>query len=117
MFTDFFIKRPVFATVISIIIILAGVIALPSLPISQYPAVAPPQIQVNSTYIGASAEQVESSCSIGSTGTEQAARRRRHGRFAGTIRSEIPVQPEHDRPHARPDRIRAHSRAFQSTGA
>ncbi len=61
MFTDFFIKRPVFATVISIIIILAGAIAVPGLPISQYPAVAPPQIQVSSNYIGASAEQVEAS--------------------------------------------------------
>jgi hydrophobic/amphiphilic exporter-1 (mainly G- bacteria), HAE1 family len=61
VFTEFFIKRPVFATVISIIMILAGAIAIPSLPISQYPAVAPPQIQVASTYIGASAEQVEAS--------------------------------------------------------
>lgn len=61
VFTEFFIKRPVFATVLSIIIILAGAIAIPSLPVSQYPVVAPPQIQVSSTYIGASAEQVEAS--------------------------------------------------------
>lgn len=59
--SEFFIKRPVFATVISIIMILAGAIVIPSLPISQYPSLAPPQVQVKSTYIGASSEQVESS--------------------------------------------------------
>lgn len=61
MFSEFFILRPVFATVISIVIILAGAIVIPALPISQYPSLAPPQIQVKSTYIGASSEQVESS--------------------------------------------------------
>lgn len=61
MFSEFFISRPVFATVISIIMILAGSIVIPSLPISQYPSLAPPQVQVKSTYIGASSEQVESS--------------------------------------------------------
>lgn len=59
--SEFFIKRPVFATVISIIMILAGALCIPTLPISQYPSLAPPQVQVKSTYIGASSEQVESS--------------------------------------------------------
>ncbi len=61
MFAEFFISRPVFATVCSIIIVIAGAVCIPSLPISQYPSLAPPQVQVTSTYIGASAEQVESS--------------------------------------------------------
>ena len=61
MFAEFFISRPVFATVCSIIIVIAGAVCIPGLPISQYPSLAPPQVQVTSTYIGASAEQVESS--------------------------------------------------------
>lgn len=61
MFSEFFITRPVFATVLAIVMILAGAIVVPVLPISQYPSVAPPQVQVKSTYIGASSEQVESS--------------------------------------------------------
>ncbi|MBX9880208.1 MAG: efflux RND transporter permease subunit [Candidatus Obscuribacterales bacterium] len=61
MFAEFFISRPVFATVCSIIIVIAGAVCIPALPISQYPSLAPPQVQVTSTYIGASAEQVESS--------------------------------------------------------
>lgn len=61
MFAEFFISRPVFATVCSIIIVIAGAVCIPGLPVSQYPSLAPPQVQVTSTYIGASAEQVESS--------------------------------------------------------
>ncbi len=61
MFSEIFIRRPVFATVLAIIMILAGAIVVPALPISQYPSLAPPQVQVKSTYIGASSEQVESS--------------------------------------------------------
>ncbi len=59
--SEFFISRPVFAAVIAFAMILAGAIVIPALPISQYPSLAPPQVQVKSTYIGASAEQVESS--------------------------------------------------------
>ncbi|SSY70021.1 efflux RND transporter permease subunit [Alysiella crassa] len=57
----FFIERPVFAWVISIFIILAGVIAIRSLPVSQYPSVAAPSITLNATYPGASAQVMEDS--------------------------------------------------------
>jgi hydrophobic/amphiphilic exporter-1 (mainly G- bacteria), HAE1 family len=59
MFVNFFIRRPVFATVCSLLIILVGVVTLPNLPIEYYPDVTPPTIQVQSTYPGASAETVE----------------------------------------------------------
>src|SRR5258708_28025015 len=55
---DFFIKRPVFASAVAIIMVLAGAIALSVLPISQFPAIAPPQIIVKATYPGASAQTV-----------------------------------------------------------
>ncbi|QRG08676.1 multidrug efflux RND transporter permease subunit [Xanthobacter dioxanivorans] len=55
---SFFIDRPVFAWVVAIAIMLAGVIALPLLPISQYPNVAPPQITVSTVYPGASPEAI-----------------------------------------------------------
>ena len=58
MFSEFFIKRPVFASVISIIIVLAGAISIFSLPISEYPRVSPPQIVVSTSYPGASAETI-----------------------------------------------------------
>ena len=58
MFSEFFIKRPVFASVISIIILLAGTISIFSLPISEYPRVSPPQIVVSTAYPGASAETI-----------------------------------------------------------
>jgi hydrophobic/amphiphilic exporter-1 (mainly G- bacteria), HAE1 family len=60
VFVDFFIKRPVFSTVCSLLIILAGAVVIPSLPISQFPTLAPPQVSVNSFYVGASAQTVES---------------------------------------------------------
>ena len=55
---SFFIDRPVFAWVIAIFITLAGVIAIPFLPVSQYPSVAPPQIQISTNYPGASPDDV-----------------------------------------------------------
>ncbi|BFM21568.1 efflux RND transporter permease subunit [Gilvimarinus japonicus] len=57
----FFIDRPVFAWVISIIIMLAGVLAIETLPISQYPEVAPPSVEIRTSYPGASAKVVEDS--------------------------------------------------------
>ncbi|QDE86667.1 efflux RND transporter permease subunit [Myxococcus xanthus] len=60
MFTDFFIRRPVFASVVSIIITLVGAISIPNLPVEQYPDLSLPVVQVTATYIGASAETVES---------------------------------------------------------
>jgi HAE1 family hydrophobic/amphiphilic exporter-1 len=61
MFVDFFIKRPVFATVCAIIILLLGAVSIPVLPIAQYPEIAPPQVTVTAVYTGADAETVESS--------------------------------------------------------
>ena len=56
---QFFIDRPIFAWVIAIIIMLAGVLAIISLPVAQYPAIAPPQIAINASYPGASAQTAE----------------------------------------------------------
>ena len=61
MLSKFFLKRPVFAWVIAIIIMATGIIAIYNLPISQYPEMAPPSIAVTSSYPGASAETVENS--------------------------------------------------------
>jgi multidrug efflux pump len=58
MFSAFFIKRPVFSAVMSIIIVLAGIISMFSLPVSEYPRVSPPQITVSTVYPGASAETI-----------------------------------------------------------
>ncbi|MHB9879559.1 efflux RND transporter permease subunit [Pacificimonas sp. ICDLI1SI03] len=52
----FFIDRPIFAAVLSILIVLVGIIAYPSLPVSQYPEIAPPTVVVTATYPGATAE-------------------------------------------------------------
>jgi hydrophobic/amphiphilic exporter-1 (mainly G- bacteria), HAE1 family len=64
VFVDFFIHRPVFATVCALLIILAGAVVVPSLPISLYPQLAPPQVTVTATYVGASAQEVESAVTI-----------------------------------------------------
>src|SRR5271154_6604862 len=64
MFVDFFIKRPVFATVCALLIILAGAAVIPTLPIAQFPTLAPPQINVTSVYVGASAQTVESAVTV-----------------------------------------------------
>ncbi len=61
MFVNFFIKRPIFATVCSLILILVGAVSIPSLPIEYYPDITPPTVQVDATYPGASAETVETS--------------------------------------------------------
>jgi len=55
----FFINRPIFAWVIAIMIMLAGLLAIKSLPVSQYPPIAPPQITINAVYPGASAQTVQ----------------------------------------------------------
>lgn len=61
---DFFISRPVFATVCALLIILGGAISIPSLPIAQFPNLAPPQVVVSSEYIGANAQTVESAVTL-----------------------------------------------------
>ena len=55
----FFINRPIFAIVIAIMVMLAGLLSIKMLPVSQYPAIAPPQIAINATYPGASAQTVQ----------------------------------------------------------
>ncbi len=57
--SDAFIKRPVFATVCSLVIALLGLVCIPTLPVAQYPAITPPQVSVTSNYVGANAEVVE----------------------------------------------------------
>src|ERR1700747_2127192 len=64
MFVNFFIRRPVFAAVCALLIVLAGSAVIPSLPIAQFPNLAPPQVGVTSAYIGASAQTVESAVTI-----------------------------------------------------
>jgi hydrophobic/amphiphilic exporter-1 (mainly G- bacteria), HAE1 family len=61
---DFFIHRPVFATVCALLIILAGAVCIPTLPISLYPTLAPPQVTVSSNYVGANSRVVESAVTI-----------------------------------------------------
>src|SRR5512138_1683747 len=61
MLSRFFLKRPVFAWVIAIILMVAGCLAIYNLPISQYPPIAPPSIAITAFYPGASAETVENS--------------------------------------------------------
>ena len=57
----FFIDRPVFSIVISVIIVLLGIISLTGLPVEQYPDIAPPTVQVTTSYPGANAETVQKS--------------------------------------------------------
>ncbi|MBU0891264.1 MAG: efflux RND transporter permease subunit, partial [Gammaproteobacteria bacterium] len=57
----FFIHRPVFAWVLSIVIMLAGAMSIFTLPLEQYPDIAPPRVSINTTYTGASAETVADS--------------------------------------------------------
>jgi len=61
MFVDFFIRRPIFATVCALLIILAGAVSIPTLPVAQFPSLAPPQVGVAASYNGANAQTVETS--------------------------------------------------------
>src|ERR1700690_1865566 len=60
LMVDFFIHRPVFSTVCALLIILAGAACIPTLPIAQFPDLAPPQVAVTAVYTGASSQTVES---------------------------------------------------------
>ena len=59
MFVDTFIQRPILASVCSLVIILAGAVAIPTMPVAQYPDLAPPQVSVIAVYNGANAQAVE----------------------------------------------------------
>ena len=58
MKADFFIDRPVFSTVLSIIIVIVGAIGLALLPVDQYPQIVPPVVRVSASYPGADAQTV-----------------------------------------------------------
>src|SRR5277367_2708051 len=58
MFSLFFIRRPIVACVLAIMIILMGAVAFPTLPVAQYPQIAPPVVRVTTAYPGASAQVV-----------------------------------------------------------
>lgn len=60
MFSNFFIQRPVFSIVATLIVLLLGIASIPTLPIAQYPEISPPQVTVTANYTGANAEVVES---------------------------------------------------------
>ncbi len=64
MFVDFFIHRPVFATVCALLIILSGAVCIPTLPIALYPQLTPPQVSVATNYVGANADTVEKAVTI-----------------------------------------------------
>lgn len=63
-FAKFFIRRPIFATVLSLLLIVGGAIALFLLPIDQYPSITPPTVQVNAVYPGANAETIAQTVGI-----------------------------------------------------
>ena len=58
MFSKFFIARPIFATVLAVLMIIAGLMCLDTLPIAQYPDITPPTVMVRADYPGADAETV-----------------------------------------------------------
>jgi HAE1 family hydrophobic/amphiphilic exporter-1 len=64
LFVDFFIHRPVFATVCALLIILSGAVCIPSLPVAMYPTLTPPTILVTTNYVGANADTVEKAVTI-----------------------------------------------------
>ncbi len=63
MFSKFFINRPIFATVVSLLIIIAGMVSIKLLPIKEYPAVVPPQINIQAVYPGADAQTLSKTVS------------------------------------------------------
>ena len=77
MFVRFFIQRPVFASVCALLIVLAGAAVIPTLPIAQFPNLAPPQVGVTSVYIGASAQTVETAATMATTASYSTARWKR----------------------------------------
>ena len=64
MFSKFFIERPIFATVLALLVVVAGLVTLNMLPVAQYPDITPPTVQVNAAYPGANAETVAQTVGI-----------------------------------------------------
>src|ERR1700674_1921764 len=59
--SKFFINRPIVAMVIAILMVIIGAVTITSLPIAQFPNIAPPEVQIQATYVGADAETLEQS--------------------------------------------------------
>jgi len=59
--SKFFINRPIVAMVIAILTVIIGAVAITSLPVAQFPNIAPPEVQIQATYVGADAETLEQS--------------------------------------------------------
>ena len=68
MFSKFFIDRPIFATVLALLIVVAGLVTLGILPIAQYPDITPPTVQVSAVYPGANAQTVAQTVGIQRSG-------------------------------------------------
>ena len=64
MISKYFIDRPIFSSVIAIVIVIAGLVTLRTLPVAQYPDITPPVVQVSASYIGADAESVNNSVAV-----------------------------------------------------
>ena len=58
MFSKFFINRPIFATVLALLMILAGLLTIKTLPVAQFPDITPPTVYINASYPGADAQTV-----------------------------------------------------------
>ena len=101
MFVDFFIRRPIFATVCAILIVLGGAIAIPSLPVARYPTLAAPQVVVTAVYIGASSRGRRGGGHDAARGGDQ--RRRGHALHPVVEHERRPVDDHRDvRAVARP---------------
>ena len=59
--SKFFINRPIVAMVISLLMVIIGIVTIVQLPVSQFPAIAPPEVQIRATYVGADAQTIEQS--------------------------------------------------------
>ncbi len=105
MISKFFIDRPVFASVLSIVIVLAGLVAMRVLPISQYPQIVPPEVVVSATYPGATAETI---ADVGRRPARAADQRRRahdlHAVDLDRLGHDEPHRHLRDRHQPRPER-------------
>lgn len=78
MFSKFFIDRPIFATVLALLIVVAGLVTLGILPIAQYPDITPPTVQVSAVYPGANAQTVAQTVGIPIEASQRSGRNALH---------------------------------------
>jgi HAE1 family hydrophobic/amphiphilic exporter-1 len=71
----FFVNRPIVAMVLSIVMVMLGLVAMQGLPIAQYPEIVPPMVQITTTFVGASATDVEAAVATPSSRRSTASRR------------------------------------------